>query len=121
MDRITVRDTSRPANLAAGCRRIAAAEEMAALADRVPAIVTREPPGSVLVVADFSDAEFTAKQWSISRSLRRSTGLMSSARPGCSTENLAESTVTIPSADFPPASFPSFATREEAMDYIAGE
>jgi hypothetical protein len=34
------------------------ASEVAALADRVPETVTREPLGSLLAVADFSEAEF---------------------------------------------------------------
>ena len=33
-------------------------EEVGEIADQVPAIVTREPLGSVLAVADFSGAEF---------------------------------------------------------------
>ena len=36
-----------------------AAAEMAAIADRVPEIVTQEPLGSVLLLADYSRAEFT--------------------------------------------------------------
>ena len=33
-------------------------QEIAAIADRVPALVTEEPAGSVLAVADFTGAEF---------------------------------------------------------------
>src|SRR5271165_4310688 len=34
-------------------------EEVAAIADRVPETVTQEPPGSVLLLGDFSRAQFT--------------------------------------------------------------
>jgi len=35
------------------------AQEVSAIADQAPAIVAQEPSGSVLVVADFSGAEFS--------------------------------------------------------------
>ncbi len=93
------------------------AQEVAALADGVPEVVTREPPRSLLLVADFSDAEFTRE--AVER-LKIATAL---DRPHIKraawvlTENLPKALYES-IRTFSAREFPVFATREEAMDYV---
>ena len=85
----------------AGC----SGQEIAAVADRVPEIVTREPRDSVLVVVDFTDAEFTRDAVERVKIAAALTGPISSARPGFSTR-ICRKHCSTPSAAFPPVSFP---------------
>ena len=86
----------------------------------MPAIVTNEPPGSVLVVADFSGAEFdkeAVEHIKIATAFDR--GHVKRAA-WVLTENLPK--VLYDSIrQFSAREFPVFATREEALDYIAGD
>jgi hypothetical protein len=95
------------------------AEEVAALADGVPEVVTREPLGSLCVVADFSDAEFTrdaVERVKIASALdrphiKRAAWVLTENLPKALYESIRS---------FSAREFPVFATRDEAMDYVVG-
>ena len=93
------------------------AEEVATISEHVPEIVTQEPTGSVLVVADFAGAEFSRD--AVER-IKIATAL---DRPHIKraawvrTENLPK-TLYDSIRSFSAREFPIFATREEAMDYL---
>jgi hypothetical protein len=94
-----------------------AAEEVAAIADRLPKIVTREPLGSLLVLGDFSRAQFTrecVEHVKIAAvfdrpHLKRSAWVL--------TENLPK-TLFDSIRSFSAREIPIFATRDEALDYL---
>jgi hypothetical protein len=92
-------------------------QEVAATADRVPAIVTQEPAGSVLAVADFTGAEFDKD------AVERIKIATAFDRPHvkCAAwvlnENLAK-TLYDSVRRFSARDFPVFHTREEALDYV---
>ena len=93
------------------------AEEVAAIADQVPEIVTQEPLGSVLAVADFSGAEFdrdAVERIKIATAfdrphIKRAAWVL--------TENLPK-TLFDSIRSFSARDFPVFATRDEALDYL---
>lgn len=96
-----------------GCR----AEEVAALCDLAPAVVTREPAASLLVVADFSGAGFSrdaVERIKVATALDRP-HIKRAAWVG---------TANLPKAlydsirSFSAREFPVFATRNQAMDYL---
>lgn len=93
------------------------AEEVAEISDHVPEIVTREPSGSVLVVADFAGAEFSRD--AVER-IKIATAL---DRPHIKraawvrTENLPK-TLYDAIRSFSAREFPVFDSREEAMNYL---
>ncbi len=95
------------------------AEEVAALTDRVPELVTREPLGSVLVVADFSNAQFSRN--AVER-IKIATAL---DRPHVKraawvhTENLPKALYDS-IRSFSAREFPVFDSRDKAMDYLVG-
>jgi len=94
------------------------AEEIAELSDRVPDIVTREPMGSVLVVADFSGAEFSrgaVEHIKIAAALDRP-HIKRAAWVG--TENLPKALYDS-IRSFSAREFPVFDSRDQAMDYLA--
>ena len=93
------------------------AGEVAILADQVPTWVTQEPTGSVLLLGDFSDAEFnkdSVEHLKIAAvfdraHLERSAWVL--------TENLPQ--VLLDSIrTFSQRQIPIFKTREEALDYL---
>jgi hypothetical protein len=94
-----------------------APEEVAGIADRVPDTVTQEPPGSVLILGDFSRARFTrecVEHLKIAAAfdrphLKRSAWVF--------TENLPKALFDSVRS-FSAREIPSFATREEALDYL---
>ncbi len=98
-----------------GCSAV----EVAALADRVPEVVTREPLGSLRLVADFSDAEFTrdaVERLKIATALdrphiKRAAWILTENLPQALYESIRS---------FSAREFPVFATRDEAMDYVVG-
>jgi len=94
------------------------ADEVGALSDQVPDIVTREPMGSVLVVADFSGAEFSrdaVERIRIAAAMDRP-HIKRAAWVG--TENLPK--VLYDSIrTFSAREFPVFDSRDKAMDYLA--
>jgi hypothetical protein len=94
-----------------------APDEVAAIADRVPETVTQEPPGSVLLLGDFSRARFTRESVehvkiaaAFDRShLKRSAWVL--------TENLPKALYDSVRS-FSARQIPIFATREEALEYL---
>ncbi len=92
-------------------------EEVAEIADRVPAIVTKEPAGSVLTVADFSGAEFDKD------AVERIKVATAFDRPHVKraawvlTENLPKALYDSVRR-FSAREFPVFHTREAALDYV---
>lgn len=95
------------------------AEEVAELVDRVPEVVTREPRGSVLVVADFTGAEFSrdaVERMKIATALDR-------PHVKCSVwvgvDNLPK-TLFDSIRTFSAREFPIYTDRSEALDYVTG-
>jgi len=94
-----------------------AAAEMAAIADLVPETVTQEPLGSVLLLADYSGAEFTRQSVEHVKiaaacdrpHLKRSAWVL--------TENLPKALYDSVRS-FSARQIPIFATREEALEYL---
>jgi hypothetical protein len=92
-------------------------DEVAVVADQVPETVTQEPPGSLLVLGDFSHAQFTREAVehvkiaaAFDRAhLKRSAWVL--------TENLPK-TLYDSIRSFSAREIPIFATREEALDYL---
>lgn len=93
------------------------AEEVATTADLVQGTVTGEPLGSVLLLADFSGAEFTRN------AVERIKVAAAFDRPHIRRAAWVH-TETLPKAlfdsirSFSAREFPTFATQEEAMDYL---
>ncbi|HUI83220.1 MAG TPA: hypothetical protein VL240_03305 [Candidatus Binatia bacterium] len=93
------------------------AEEVATVSDQVPTVVTSEPAASLLVVADFTGAEFTreaVERIKIATALdrahvRRSAWVLDDNLPKPLYDSIRS---------FSAREFPVFATREEAFDYI---
>ncbi|MGC2109839.1 MAG: hypothetical protein WA655_10005 [Candidatus Korobacteraceae bacterium] len=93
------------------------AEDVAALAERVPGTVTAEPLDSVLVVADFSGAEFSrdaVERIKVGTALDRP-HIKRAAWVGA--ENLPKALYDS-IRSFSARDFPVFPTREAAMDYL---
>jgi len=92
-------------------------EEVGELSSRVPEVITREPKGSVLVVADFSGVKFSRE--AVER-IKIATAL---DRPHIKraawvlTENLPKALYDS-IRSFSAREFPVFDTREKAMDYL---
>jgi len=94
-----------------------APDEVAAIADRVPEIVTQEPPGSVLILGDFSRAQFTRE--SVERlkiaaafdrpHLKRSAWVLTENLPKALYDSIRS---------FSAREIPIFASRDEALDYL---
>jgi len=92
-------------------------DEVAMIADLVPETITQEPLGSVLVLADFSRAQFTRE--SVERMkiaavfdrphLKRSAWVLTENLPKALYDSIRS---------FSGRQIPIFATREEAMDYL---
>ncbi len=93
------------------------AEEVAALCDRVPEVVSREPEGSVLLVSDFTGAEFTreAVEHLKIAAARDRPHIKRSAWVG--TENLPKALYES-IRSFSARELPVFDTCEKAMDYL---
>jgi hypothetical protein len=92
-------------------------EEIGAISDQAPAIVTKEPPDSVLAVADFSGAEFSreaVEHIKIATAFDR--GHVKRAA-WVLTENLPK-TLFDSIRSFSAREFPVFGTRQEALDYL---
>jgi hypothetical protein len=93
------------------------AAEVATISDLLPEFVTREPLGSVLLLADFTGAQFsreTVERIKIAAvfdrpHLKRSAWVL--------TENLPK-TFYDSIRSFSARQIPTFATREEAMEYL---
>ena len=94
------------------------AEDVATISERAPGVVTGEPLGSVLVVADFTGAEFNrdaVEEIKISTALdrphiKRAAWVL--------TDNLPK-TLYDSICNFSARDFPVFDTLEKAMDYLA--
>jgi hypothetical protein len=93
------------------------ADELATLFDRVPEIVTREPQGSVLILADFSGTEFSrdaVERLKIAAAIdrphvKRAAWVQAENLP----KTLYDSVRT-----FSAREFPVFPNREEALEYL---
>jgi hypothetical protein len=95
-------------------------EQIGAISDQVPAPVTREPAESVLVVADFSGAEFdrdAVEHIKIATAFDR--GHVKRAA-WVLTENLPK-TLYDSVRQFSAREFPVFHTRQEALEYVTGD
>jgi hypothetical protein len=95
-------------------------EEVGSVSDHVPGVVTREPKGSVLLLADFSGVKFNREN--VQR-LKIATAL---DRPHIKraawvlTENLPKALFDSIST-FSARKFEVFDTREKAMDFLTAE
>ena len=95
------------------------AEELTAMADQVPEFVTREPLGSVLLLGDFSGAQFSREAVEHVKiaavfdrpHLKRSAWVLTENLPKAFYDSIRT---------FSARQIPTFATREEAMDYLVG-
>jgi hypothetical protein len=93
------------------------AQEVSAIADQAPAIVAQEPSGSVLVVADFSGAEFSRNAVEhikfatvFDRAyIKRAAWVLTGNLPKALYDAVRH---------FSAREFPVFATREEALNYL---
>lgn len=91
--------------------------EIGEIADQVPAIVTQEPAGSVLALADFTGAEFSrdaVEHIKVATAIdkphvRRAAWVLDSNLP----KALYDSIRTFSTRDFP-----TFSTRGEALDFL---
>jgi len=94
-----------------------APEQVAELSSRVPEVITREPKGSVLVIADFSGVKFSRE---IVERVKIATAL---DRPHIKraawvlTENLPKALYDS-IRSFSARDIPVFDTRDKAMDYL---
>jgi hypothetical protein len=94
-----------------------APEQIAEISDQAPALITREPEGSVCVVADFTGAEFSREAVEHikvataidKRHIKRAAWVLDHNMP----KALYDSVRTFSTRDFP-----VFATREEAFDFV---
>jgi hypothetical protein len=95
-------------------------EELAAVIDEVPRHVTKEPSGSLLLLADFSRSVFTKETVEHLKlaavfdrpHLRKSAWVL--------TENLPK-TLYDSVRSFSGREIPTFETREEALEYLVGD
>jgi hypothetical protein len=95
------------------------AEELTVMADQVPEFVTREPLGSVLLLGDFSGAQFSREAVEHVKiaavfdrpHLKRAAWVLTENLPKAFYDSIRT---------FSARQIPTFATREEAMDYLAG-
>lgn len=92
-------------------------EEVAEIADRVPSIVTQEPVGSVLLLADFSGAEFTREAVEHLKIATAFDRAHIDRAAWVLTENLPQALYDS-IRSFSAREIPVFATREEALDYL---
>ena len=96
------------------------AAEMMALAPLVPAQIASEPPGSVLLLADFTGSKFDKTAFESLKQavvldrphLKRSAWVGVEALPKVYYENLKH---------FSQRDLPVFTTREEALEYLVAE
>jgi len=92
-------------------------EELAEMAASAPEVIAQEPAGSVLLLADFSRAEFTREAFErvkIGAALNRPHVKRSA---WVVTENLPKA-LQDSVRSFSAREIPIFATREEALDYL---
>ena len=93
------------------------ANEVAEIADQAPPIITQEPPGTVLLVADFTGAEFTRETVEHikvaaaihKRHLKRDAWVLDDNLPKALYESVRS---------FSTRELPIFPTREAALDYL---
>jgi hypothetical protein len=92
-------------------------DELAEIADRLPDTVTQEPPGSVLLLGDFSRAQFTRESVEHVKiaavfdrpHLKRSAWVLTENLPKVLYDSIRS---------FSAREIPIFATRDEALDYL---
>ena len=93
------------------------AEEVGAISDQAPAIVTKEPRGSVLAVADFSGAEFDREAVEHIKIATAFDRAYVKRAAWVLTENLPK-TLYDSVRSFSAREFPIFQSRDEALDYL---
>jgi len=93
------------------------AEEVAAIADQAPAIVTQEPSGSVLALSDFSGAEFTRETMEHIKVSTAYDRAYVKRAAWVLTENLPKALYDSVRS-FSAREFPVFPTLQEALDYL---
>ncbi len=92
-------------------------EEVGTISDQVPAIVTKEPSGSVLVVADFSGAEFDREAMEHIKIATAFDRAYVKRAAWVLTENLPK-TLYDSVRSFSAREFPVFPTLQQALDYL---
>ncbi len=93
------------------------ADELTELADRVPDIVTQEPLGSLLIAADFTDADFTREAIEHIKiaaafdrpHVKRTAWVLTGNMPKALFDSIRS---------FSARQLPVFATLNEALDYL---
>lgn len=116
MDRIRFITHREQRILLVDCSHCTAAE-IAAMSDRLPEFVTREPLGSVLLVGDFTGAQFSREAVEHIKiatvfdrpHLKRSAWVVTENLPKAFYDSIRS---------FSARQIPTFATREEAMEYL---
>ena len=94
-------------------------QELASIIDEIPKYVTREPLGSVLLLADYSRSVFnkeTVEHLKVAAvfdkpHLKRAAWVLTENLPKALYESVRM---------FPGRELPAFATREEALDFLVG-
>jgi len=95
-------------------------DEIGEISDAVPAIVAQEPKGSVLVVADFSGAEFTRGAIEHIKIATAYDRAYIKKAAWVLTENLPKALYDSVRT-FSAREFPVFHTRDAALDFLASE
>jgi hypothetical protein len=119
MDRISYIDYRNQRVLLADCSDCSP-EELAAVIDQIPTYVTKEPLGSVLLLADYSRSVFnkdTVEHLKVAAvfdkpHLKKAAWVLTENLP----KALYESVRT-----FSGRELPTFGSREEALEYLVGE
>jgi len=96
------------------------ADEVAEIADQAPPVVTQEPPGSVLLLADFTGAEFSRESVEHvkvaaamdKRHLKRDAWVLDHNLPKALYDSIRS---------FSARELPIFPTREAALEYLTAE
>jgi len=92
-------------------------DEISAISDEAPAVVTNEPRGSVLVVADFSGAQFDREAVEHIKIATAFDRAHVKRAAWVLTENLPKALYDSV-RQFSAREFPVLETREEALDYV---
>ncbi|HZP24439.1 MAG TPA: hypothetical protein VFB04_13390 [Terriglobales bacterium] len=96
------------------------ADEVAEIADQAPPVVTQEPPGSVLLLADFTGAEFSRESVEHvkvaaamdKRHLKRDAWVLDHNLPKALYDSIRS---------FSARELPIFPTREAALEYLTAD
>jgi hypothetical protein len=95
------------------------AAEVAEVADKAPPIITKEPPGSVLLLDDFTGAEFTREALEHFK-IAAARDAPHIKRDAMVLDHNLDKTLYESVRNFTTREFPIFQTREEALEYLVG-